>query len=42
MFPWPREWPRYLAGAVVVVFVFKNPTAEPRANAAGGRSTSTD
>ena len=27
MFPQPKKWPRYVAGTVVVVFVFKNPTA---------------
>lgn len=27
MFPQPKKWPRYLVGAIVVVFVFKNPAA---------------
>jgi hypothetical protein len=27
MFPQPKKWPRYVAGAIVVVFVFKNPAA---------------
>jgi hypothetical protein len=27
MFPQPKKWPRYVAGAIVVIFVFKNPTA---------------
>lgn len=27
MFPQPKKWPRYVVGAIVVVFVFKNPTA---------------
>ncbi|MDL4777593.1 hypothetical protein [Actinomadura xylanilytica] len=27
MYPQPKKWPRYLVGAIVVLFVFKNPTA---------------
>ncbi|MEV5747161.1 hypothetical protein AB0L00_05030 [Actinoallomurus sp. NPDC052308] len=27
MFSQPRKWPRYVLGAIVIVFVFKNPTA---------------
>jgi hypothetical protein len=27
MFPQPKKWPRYVVGAIVVVFVFKNPAA---------------
>ena len=25
MFPQPKKWPRYVVGAIVAVFVFKNP-----------------
>jgi hypothetical protein len=27
MFPQPKKWPRYVVGAIVVVFVVKNPAA---------------
>ena len=37
MFPQPKKWPRYVAGAVIAVFVFKNPdTAAHLVNQLGG------
>jgi polysaccharide deacetylase 2 family uncharacterized protein YibQ len=37
MFPQPKKWPQYVACAIAVIFVFKNPTAAAHlANHLGG------